>query len=236
MRYIVSCDVAQKSDYFAVQIYRDTPTLELGDSRANERDRVLHKWDLVHQDQWQGITYIEMADRLVKLTNQRKLENNHDLLIDGTGVGVAVVDLIRDRGLRPIPIVATAGGQARPVYMEAESLFGWGQKLVGLKTIKEWHVPKVELVQAGQVAMEQRILRVAPNINYAKELEDQLMGFKGRFNDRTLYTKYNAETDKLHDDLITCFLMAMWWANRKKENALGNRETEDVTDWSPLRR
>lgn len=236
MRFIVSVDVAQKRDYCAIQIYRDTPDLVLGDARASEKDRIFHHWDLVFQDQFQGVSYTELADRLVKLTQSKKLANNHDLLIDGTGVGVAVVDLLRQRGLLPIPIVATSGGQARPVYQEAETIFGWGVKMAGLKTVKEWHVPKVELVQSGQVAMEQRVVRVAPDIKYREELQEQLMGFKGRYNDKTLYTKYNAKTEDLHDDLITCFLQAMWWANRRKENELSHTETEDVTDWSPLRR
>lgn len=239
MQYVVSCDIAQKYDFFAIQIYRDTPELRPAEIQAGVKEKIEHKWDLVYMDQMNGIPYNIMADKLVKLVTQPRLYQNHDLIVDGTGIGVAVVDELRDRGLMPIPIVATGGGKVNVVYEDMANMFKWTGKFRGFQTVKEYRVPKVEMVQCGQVALENKMVRLAPNLPYTEAFKEQLVGFKGRFNDKTMYTKYNAATEDLHDDLITCFLQAMWWVSNKKENSLkrDNQEnTEDMPEWSPLKR
>ena len=203
--FIISCDIAQRRDYTALQVYRRTPTI----SRTDDKEFVFQ--DLVYQAKWQGITYTDLAHRLVQIVNRRDVVGNNTLLVDGTGVGVAVVDVLRDNGLLPVPIVATSGGQARPLYANVGEIFKESGKIRGMQTIKEWHVPKVEMVQSGQVAMEQQIVRVAPNVDYLDDFKEQLFGFKGKFNEKTHNTKYENETEGLHDDFITCYLQAMWW-------------------------
>ena len=239
-QYVISIDIAKRRDFTAIQIYRDTPELIRGDRAANAPDRHFHFQDLVYQFKGQDMRYQDLAMHVVRLVSDKKVANNNDLIVDGTGVGVAVVDIFRERGLNPIPIVATAGGTAKPVYADIGSIFGngTGEQLKGMHTVSEWHVPKVEMVQAGQVAMEQRLVRIAPNVNHLDDFREQLQGFKGRFNERTNYTRYDAEDDEVHDDFITCYLMAMWWIRTKSENALAQRltgETDNVK-WSPMDR
>lgn len=235
-QYTVSVDIAKRRDFFAIQVYRDTPELIKGDVNANAPDRIFHYQDLVYQFKAQDMRYQDFATHLVRLLSDKKLQNNNDLIVDGTGVGVAVVDIFRDKGLTPIPIVATSGGEAHPVFADAGNIFGSGEKLRGMRTVSEWHIPKTELVQAGQVAMEQHRFRPAPNIRHLDDFRDQLMNFKGKFNEKTQYTKYNAEDDEVHDDFITCFLMAMWWVRNKGENAMVRKfsNEKDETDWNPL--
>ena len=237
-QYTVSVDIAKKRDFTGIQIYRNTPVHIDGDPRANAPDRIFHYQDLVYQFKAQDMRYQDLATHLARLLSDKKLQNNNDLIVDGTGVGVAVVDIMRDKGLTPIPIVATGGGDAHPVYAEAGNIFGHGDKLRGMRTVAEWHVPKVEMVQAGQVAMEQHLFRPAPNVKHLEEFKEQLMNFKGKFNEKTDYTAYNAEDDEVHDDLITCFLQAMWWVRNKAENKIAARMSNepDVTQWNPLER
>lgn len=237
-QYIVAVDIAKRRDYTAIQIYRDTPELIKGDARANSLDKHFHHQDLVYQFKGQDMRYQDLAMHIVRLLSDKKVQNNNDLIVDGTGVGVAVVDIFRERGLNPIPIVATAGGSARPIYSDIGNILGNGPALKGMKTVSEWHVPKVEMVQAGQVAMEQHLVRIAPNVSHLEDFKEQLMGFKGRFNENTNYTKYDAEDDDVHDDFITCYLMAMWWARTKSENTLAQRLSGagDNTKWNPMDR
>lgn len=237
-QYVVSIDIAKRRDFTAIQIYRDTPELIRGDKAAHAPDRQFHYQDLVYQFKGQDMRYQDLAMHVVRLLSDKKVNNNNDLIVDGTGVGVAVVDIFRERGLNPIPIVATSGGTARPVYADIGNIFGTGEQLKGMQTVSEWHVPKVEMVQAGQVAMEQRLVRIAPNVNHLDDFREQLQGFKGRFNEKTNYTRYDAEDDDVHDDFITCYLMAMWWIRTKSENTLAQRLTgeKDNTTWSPMDR
>lgn len=242
-QYTISVDIAKRRDFTAIQIYRDTPELIKGDPNANAPDKIFHFQDLVYQYKVQDITYSDLISVIVRLLQDKKLSYNNDLIVDGTGVGQAVVDLMRDNGLRPIPIVATGGGQARPIYADAGKVFsGSNGSTFGLRILREWHVPKVDMVQAGQVAMERHLVRIAPNVAFLDDFRKQLGNFKGKFNEMTKYTSYNAEDDNIHDDFITAYLQAMWWTRNRAENAIKQGEgedspfTQDITEWNALDR
>ena len=165
----------------------------------------------------------------------RDLVNNCELLVDGTGVGEAVIDLLRERGLSPMPILFTGGTEPRPVYADFGSVFGGGFR--GMQAVKEYHVPKADLVAAGQLISQQGRVRVAPNLKYAEDFRLQMEGFRGRVNEATGRKKYENDTDDLHDDMVVCYLMAAWWmvqgqgAAAVKEVALDRNETAPT--WEP---
>jgi len=87
------------------------------------------------------------------------------LYVDGTGVGTAVVeilrqqDAIRDMGARFKVVTITAGREVTRVA-------------------GGWHVAKGELVSVAQVALQRGRLNVAPALPEARTLRDELATFE----------------------------------------------------------
>jgi hypothetical protein len=234
--YIVSVDIAKKRDFTTIMITKDSPMIVDGKVILDQVDRAVHYFDVVHIDQFQGLTYPDIADTVTKLMSHSSIQNNADLLVDGTGVGEAAVDIMRLNALSPIPIVFTGGSQEREVHAEMGSIFQTTQgKLAGASVVKEIHVPKVNLVSAGKLLIQQRRLRVAPGLKWGPAFEKQLMGFRGKVNENKV--KYEAETEDTHDDLVVVFLMTAWWIGRQRRSERDmviSAKNEQLSDWNPM--
>jgi hypothetical protein len=114
------------------------------------------------------------------------------LIIDGTGVGRAVVDLFRSKLYRAaVPVQITAGGAAQ----QAEDGY--------------WHVPKRDLIGAVQVSLQQERLKfdaMHPEAQaQVKELENYQVKITAAAND-----VYNAREGQ-HDDLVLALALAVWY-------------------------
>jgi len=161
--------------------------------------------------------------------------HNTQLIVDGTGVGEVVVDIMREQGLYPLPIVFTGGTNVRPVYADFGKVFGSGTSMQAT-VLKEIHVPKEDLVHAGVLIMEQKRLRLASNLQHEDDFKRQMVSFKGKVNETTGRKKYENEFDDIHDDFVVTYLMACWWMTYSHASANQDNEIEDNQDasWNPM--
>ena len=62
-----------------------------------------------------GTSYVSIVDRVRRMVNSEDLRGRCSLVVDGTGVGGAVVDLLResDMDCELVPVQITGGGKAR---------------------------------------------------------------------------------------------------------------------------
>jgi hypothetical protein len=209
-------------------LFQDTAQIVDGNKILETPDRVLHYYDIKKIEQYQGFGYEEMADRIATTMDNPQLRMNTDLIVDGTGIGDAAIELMRKRGLYPIPIIFSGGTEPREHYATMGEIFETNRsgKLFGAKVLKEISVPKIDLVAAGSVILQQGRVRVSPG-RWNEEFKQQLSKFKGKINEETGRKKYEAETEKDHDDLVVCFLMGAWWIiNRKERNAIPEQIVE----------
>lgn len=137
-----------------------------------------------------GTAYPVIVDDVCALREQKL--GHTPLIIDGTGVGRAVVDLFRAKLHRgAVAVQITAGGTAQ----EAEDGY--------------WHVPKRDLIGAVQVLLQQGQLKFDASHPEAaalvKELENYQVKITAAANDT-----YNAR-DGLHDDLVLALALAVWY-------------------------
>jgi len=212
----MAVDVASKRDYFNIQVGRITPEITPGSVVLGTPDRVIHYLDIVHIEKYQNIGYEESAGKVKRLMGHRDLVSNCDLLVDGTGVGDASVELLRKMGLNPVPILFTGGTAVREITGEMRRPFRLtpGQASFGqLAVLEEIHVPKEDLKEAGVLLTQQRRVRVAESLRWAEDFKKQLNGFKEMMG-KSGRKSYNAETDSLHDDQVVCYLMMAWWMGR----------------------
>jgi hypothetical protein len=207
--YVITVDIAKKRDYTSIFIAKQTPDIVEGNPTLQNPDRIIKFMDIVYMEQFNNISYPNLVKIIGDRAGHSSLVGNSDLLVDGTGIGEAVVDLLREKGLSPIPIIFTGGNASREVYHEIGSVFSTTGQLRGARMLKEIHVPKTHLIDAGRIMMQQRRVRVAPGLKEADDFRNQLASFTTKANGKT-----EADSELTHDDKVVCFLMGAWWIVR----------------------
>jgi hypothetical protein len=146
-----------------------------------------------HIERFREVAYTAVTERVARLLATPPLaESATTLLVDQTGVGVAVVDGMRAAGLRPVGITIH-GGDA----IHADRGRG------------EVSVPKSALISSTQVLLEQRRLRVAPDLAHAGTLLAELRDYEVRINPAG-HAAFSARSGQ-HDDLVLAAALVGWW-------------------------
>jgi hypothetical protein len=156
-------------------------------SRFHYVVRFVKRWPL-------ATPYTQIVPELGRLVGRGLLENAR-LVVDQTGVGAAIVDMLRQARINAyvVPVLITAG--------HATTSEG------GI-----WHVPKRELVGTLQVLLQSRRLQVAP-LPERELLVREFLAF------RVKITKAGNETfeslrERDHDDLVIAIALAAWLGER----------------------
>jgi hypothetical protein len=237
--YICAVDIAKKRDYTTIQLYKSSQSILHHPVELGRPDQILSFLDLVYQVKMQAVRYTEQSRVIRELLGRIKLLHNTQLLVDGTGVGEAVVDIMREDGLNPLPIVFTGGSSVQPVYSDFGAVFGQGRgenRLNRAQVLKEIHVPKEDLVHAGMLVLEQNRLRLAANLQHEDDFKRQMLAFKGKVNEKTGRKKFENESDDIHDDWVVTYLMACWWSTYSRASDKKDIVVHDQQDasWNPL--
>ena len=183
-RYVMGVDLGQASDFTAIAVGRFPAARE-----ARSVDVVyLERLPL-------GTSYPDVVEYVESLMARPPLLGGADLVVDATGVGRPVVDLLRERHLKVEAVTITAGSATR-----RDDLGGW------------W-VPKRELVSAVQVGLQSRTLRIARDLKHAATLSDELATFEVKITESANET-FGAWRAGAHDDLVLAVAMLSWWAWR----------------------
>jgi len=184
--YLAGLDLGQASDYTALAILQRTIT-------TNPREKF---FAVRHLERFPlGTSYPTICDRVVDLFDEPPLSNG-TLAVDQTGVGRAVVDLIRRARPQAIirPITITAGHAVVP-------------------DDAGWHIPKKELVSVLQVLLQSRRLQVARGLPMAPLLVKELETFRVKITASANET-FESWRERDHDDLVLAVAMAAWVGDR----------------------
>jgi hypothetical protein len=120
---------------------------------------------------------------------------NTYLLLDATGVGKAVEDLLRNKGIPCIAITTTAG-----------------QKSVKVDPYR-YRTPKIELVRELLLALQTGQLIISRDHKLTPQLLDQLSGFKAKIN-KLGNVRFEAGDEDIHDDLVSALSLISWYARK----------------------
>lgn len=231
--YLVIVDPGKKRDPTAIMVMRDNYRILDGSPTAGIQDRAQHFYEIVLIEKLLEVRYTEVCDIVSVICNHTDIKNNHELLVDGTGVGEPVVDIMREKYLVPIPIVFTGGNAVNEIYQPFGKVFGGSGKLQGANVLKEIRVPKDDLVTAGQVLIQQRRVNIADGLKFADDFKRQLHAFRGKVNENGV--KHEALTEAIHDDLVVCYLMGAWWFTRqRKTDEIVIPYDKPIQDWNPM--
>jgi hypothetical protein len=191
-QFSVCVDLGQMSDPTAIAVIErwTEPTGEL-DRRTFQqasRKRYAVRWlERVPL----GTSYVDVVDRIFALVRQWKQLGNCEVVLDASGVGGAVLDMLRSQSFthcRLIPVVFTAG--------ERDSF-----------NVDRWHVPKRDLVQGLALVLESGSILVDPRLPEADALRRELQNLRWAISPSGRDT-FSGGRD--HDDLVMAVALGIW--------------------------
>lgn len=170
--------------------------LDLGQSNDSTAFSVLERvgsvYQVRHLERFKlGMPYPEQVRRLAELMATPELKGA-DLIVDYTGVGRPVADMIVEAGLGPVLVTITGG----------DAVQGEGM---------EWRVPKRDLVTAALVLMQSNRLLVARALPEAETFKRELLNMRIKVNLKTAHDTYEAWREGQHDDLVLSVALACWY-------------------------
>jgi hypothetical protein len=193
--YYLGLDLGQAADYTAITILERPAILRrIGYHPEPPAPTV---YNLRHLERVTlGTSYPAIAQRVKALVGADPLRDHVTVIADATGVGVAVMDVLRAAGVKPlIPVTITGGDQ---VTYDKGAL----------------RVPKRDLVMALLVLFQSERLKVAAGLRLADTLRQELLAFKVEIDPQTAHDSYAAWREGAHDDLVLSAALAAWYANR----------------------
>ncbi len=193
--YIVSLDVGSERDPAAISVLQRREVLAPGQApprRGEVRpEMVIPSYDLRYLDRAELKTpYQELFRRVETLLLLPDLRGNSHFVLDATGAGMPVVQIMQD--LAPIPIVITAGHSSNPRSEGGHS------------------VPKRDLITSLQSVLQSRRLRIAKGVKHLEQLQKEIVGFKMK-QSSTGYQSFESATESIHDDLVMSLAIGVWY-------------------------
>jgi hypothetical protein len=204
MPFYVGLDLGQSADYTALAVIHDTfvePTPGYRHKRLQLRH--LERYPL-------RTSYTTIADGVAAILRSEVLTSDEydpsrhriakpkvELLVDKTGVGRAVTDILKGRGLRFTGIVIHGGETTH--YSDGA-----------------YHVPKKDLVAALEVPFDTGSLKIAEGLELWGVLREELQNFRRKQNPKTSHVSFEHWREGDHDDLVLACALACWGATARR--------------------
>jgi hypothetical protein len=171
MSFSIGVDLGQAQDHTAIAVVQT-----VGD-----------KSHLRHLEQLPlGMPYPAVVERVCRMATLPGAR----LVVDASGVGRPVTDMLRDAGMPPVSVTITGGKRA----VRGPDGF--------------WRVPKAELVRTVAVALESGSLLIARGMPAGDAFLREMKAF-GVMIGATGRTRFEARGQE-HDDLVLAVALALW--------------------------
>ena len=193
--FFIGLDLGQVNDYTAICVL-ESQWVKTDEKDAFGNDIAHYELRVVHLERHLGWLYTDVAERVRQLRVSEKLrevqrhrdtstwtESYPKVVVDATGVGRPVVDMLKKSGVAHAAVTITAG--------EHETRAG-----------VSWRVPKRELVSRVQLALATGRLKISPHLELAETLREELRNFKIKVNIATGHDSYEAWRENENDDLV----------------------------------
>jgi phage FluMu gp28-like protein len=145
-----------------------------------------------------GALFTHIVEYLAAIANTAELAQRTTLVVDATGLGAPVVEMLRRAriGFSLVPVVITAGHSA------------------SLQSNGTHHVPKKDLVTALHLLLATGGLRIPARLPGYTDLKEELLHFHANISDQGRAT-FASSRDAIHDDLVMALALAAWQARPK---------------------
>lgn len=193
--YTIGVDLGQAHDHTAIAVLEwaelvlDTRNPVTFEHHRERRTRLRH----LHRVQL-GVSYPDIVGLVKDHASLPAVDGRCTVVVDATGVGAPIVDLLKRAGMRSrvVPVTITSG--------DRENSNG-----------SQFRVPRRDLIAGLQVLFEDPKFEISRTLAYAKPLMDELARMRGNL------------TTPGHDDLIFALGLAWWWTRKKTPGVHGTK-------------
>jgi hypothetical protein len=186
MGFYCGLDLGQSQDYSAVVIAEH--------QAPGYAVRYIHRWPL-------NTPYPRIVEEVSALLARPPLRGDSVLIVDHTGCGRPVLDMIRQAGISPVAVSLHGGDR-----VSHEGL--------------DYRVPKRDLVGVVAVLLQQHRLQIAEGLPLTAILTHELLAFRVKIDPATAHDSYSAWREQDHDDLVLALALAVWWGEATARTAL----------------
>lgn len=217
--YVVGVDLGQKRDFTAVAVLDRTRVLT-GRISAVTRERETEEFCQVRMLERLplGTSYNEITARVLALGKSLHLKGKCSVVLDETGVGAPVFDMLRYEAppFELAGITITAGG------------------MPSTTSYQRYRVPKMTLITGLQVLFETDRLKIASGLREGATLVKELASFESKIS---LSGNEQAESWRsgTHDDLVLATALGCWWAIGRHHGQLRMKQAKTNSyEWITL--
>ena len=139
------------------------------------------------------------------------------LLIDVTGVGLPVFQLIAAGGFAPVGIFSHRGAAVT-------------------RDGAVWHVPKRDLISAAAVVLQTPRVVFDPRLPIVPEMVHELESYRRTQDTMTGHESYAAWREKDHDNLVFSLAMVCWWGERLAADRVPDLDLSRALDGTQMPR
>lgn len=182
-RFFIGMDIGQQYDYTAITVIESEFVTGQG---------IQHTLQFIYRFPLK-LPYPTMVDRVVNFVGSNALLKNSVLVVDYTGVGAPVFDMLGRKGLKPVAFSITGGNDPN------------------IKHRYKVSVPKSDLVGSLQLAIQKRTLVIPKKLKNIDLLRDEINNYTMKIG-RNSTTTYGTLRDSIHDDLVMSVSMALWYS------------------------
>jgi hypothetical protein len=193
--YSIGVDLGKRNDFTAIVIVerRDIIRAYLPPSFEGIHVRYAERVPL-------GTLYMSVAERLKKIVQHPNMAGKCMVTVDATGLGDPVMEMLRAAKLGcQLSSVKITAGDREHTYSEAGGTYHC--------------VPKQNLIGGVQALLERQQLKIAAKLRERHNLLKEMLDMEVSEGNRGK-SKYAAEGEGEHDDLVMALSLAIWRANR----------------------
>ena len=185
-KYTIGVDLGQAQDFTAICVLESLPNPE------GEDKKILYA--LKHLERFKDVSYPDVVKRVQTIIGKL---GQSDLVVDATGCGLPVVDMLKRAGLKPIAIMIHSGDR------------------VSSESPLSFRVPKRDLVAILQVVTQTGRLKIPLKLRLSQLLQGELLNIKVKIDPATAHDSYSAWREADHDDLVLSVALACWYAETR---------------------
>jgi hypothetical protein len=211
--YFVGVDLGKLTDPTALTVMCRSLAINAvsGLPEKSSRGDYLNRWECRALKRYRlGTPYLSIVADVLRICNRPELRPRPRLVLDATGVGVAVVEMFT-RALVDYPDV-----ECHSISITAGEGFSAVANLTRANMVArgQWRVSKIQLIAAIREVLESRRFKVSKDpetgksIEFAEVLVRELQNFRERITESANMTYEDRQGT--HDDLVLATCLPVW--------------------------